>query len=98
MPYVVIGVLSGFQPAFSTVVQRTWILLWLVCGQGTFVFIVIVMEVCVVLRLFGEESGWLVVCISLFSSILSCGALASTIGGLVVVAGMIQQDGICIRV
>lgn len=90
--------LTGFLPAQSTVAQRTWVVLWLVSGQTFFIFIVMVMEIGKTMGFFGGEAGWVHVCVIVFSSIPLCTAVTSVIGGLVVVAQMIEQDRVCIRV
>lgn len=75
-----------------------WTVLWLVSGQGCFIFMVMVMEVGKTIGLFGEESGWLVACVVMSASISYCTVVTCAIGGLVVVGQMIQQDRLCIRV
>lgn len=90
--------LTGFEPAQSTLAQRTWIMLWLVSGQVYFIFLVMVLELDRALgfsRVVGSLTPFLVVAVATVSL---CTVLTSGIGGFVVVAQMIQQDRICIRV
>lgn len=90
--------LTDFLPAHSTVAQRTWLVLWLVSGQVYFIFIVMVMEIGKTMGLFGGKAGWVQLCVVIFSVIPLCTVVTSVIGGFVVVAQMIQQDKMCIRV
>lgn len=89
--------LTHFLPAYSTVAQRTWIVLWLVCGQGYFIFLVIALELGKALG-FNGEVGWLMPSVVVIATVSLCTVVTSAIGGFVVVAQMIQQDGMCIRV
>lgn len=89
--------LTHFLPASSTVAQRIWIVLWLVCGQGYFIIMVIVLEIG---KKFGFDGavGWLRPFVVVVATVSLCTAVTTAIGGFVVVAQMIQQDKMCIRV
>lgn len=89
--------LTHFLPAYSTVAQRTWIVLWLVCGQGYFIFMLIVLELGKTFG-FNGEVAWLMPFVIAISSVSLCMVVTAAIGGFVVVAQMIQQDRMCIRV
>lgn len=89
--------LTDFLPAHSTAAQRTWIVLWLVSGQGYFILLVMVLELGRNLG-FNREVGWLMPYVVVIAGVSFCAVLTSAVGGFVVVAQMVHQDRMCIRV
>ena len=94
IPFVIIGVLTGFHPGQSTKPERVWTMIWYVFG-GYFGWAIPIMlgdiehdvkdgrippKATVVLRVFYA---------------LTCGV--GTIGGLVMVGKMLKEYGNCIR-
>lgn len=93
---MVIGALTGFRSANSTLAQRAWIMSWLVSGQVSVVLIVGVMELRQrlgfsregpALRAFGRAAGMVILGV----------VVVCAIGGYVVVAQMILEDKVCFR-
>lgn len=84
VPFTLLAVLtSKFSPGASTLPQRAWTMSWFVSG-----FALIVIGALV-------SAGNL--CIRLFGVLLGFGAIASCIGGFVVVGQMIMEVGSCTR-
>lgn len=97
MPFVVIAALTGFRSANSTVAQRTWTLLWLVSGPVGMILIVLATDMDTFLydteqEIVVQGYGWWA------AAVVVCAAVVSTIGGFVVVAQMILQEKMCIRI
>lgn len=93
-----IAALTDFLPADSTVAQRTWILLWLVAGQGYFMLMVMVLELGKSYGFNGEVVGRLMPYLVVITTVSLCTVVTSVVGGFVIVAQLIQQDKMCIRV
>lgn len=91
------AILTGFRSADSTLAQRTWILLWLLSGQGCVILVIVVMEFAYPTEYMMDEGSNIV--FGLVATMVVGGAVVTcAVGGFVVVAQMILQDEICIRV
>lgn len=100
-PYVVMAALTGFRTANSTFAQRTWIILWVVSGQGCLLVVIVVMEISQALGFSDSDglfSGRWSKAVGLVAFAIAIFVVTCAIGGFVVVAQMILQDKVCIRV
>ena len=94
IPFVIMGVLTGFHPGQSTKPERVWIMVWLIFGGffGWQVPATLDELLCCFQHIDGR-----VVLIAFLTIFIALMGGVGTIGGLVMVGKMLKEYGNCIR-